>query len=104
MEVLDIKEQCEMVMIIGEERGTLRVLFEDIQPDENGHKIIPPHEFQIMSLRSRYNPDLDYYRVHCDDQIRYGMNADDIWDMIQTRYEESGHKPLNELFTFIERL
>lgn len=97
-------ENSEIIMIIAEERGTLRTLFDSIEPDEDGHRYIPPHEFQVMNIRSRYNPDLAYYKVYCKDPIRYGLDADDLFDIICDRYEETGHQPLNELFSYIERI
>lgn len=94
----------ELVMIIAEERQTLRTLFDDIKPDDNGHRYIPPHEFQIMSIRSRYNADLNYYKVNCEAYKRYGYTADELFEEIEEKYIESGYQSLNELFTFIERI
>lgn len=91
-------------MIIAEEQHTLRTLFDDIEPDENGKRCIPAHEFKVMSLRSRYNPDLRFYRVDCEAYKRYGYTADELFDEIYERYIESGYEPLDELYTFIERI
>lgn len=94
----------ELVMIICEERNTLRTLFDDIEPDEAGHRYIKAHEFRVMSLRSRYNPDLCYYKVNCEAYKRYGYTSDELFDEIQEKYFESGCKPLDTLFTFIEKI
>lgn len=96
---------AEKVMILCKERdNSLSVLFEDLEPNETGAKIIPSHEFQIMNLRSRFNPGVFFYKVKCEDMIRYGMTADDIWDMIKQRYDENPEIDLTEEFTFIERI
>lgn len=98
-------ENSQLIMIVAEERETLRTLFDDIEPDADGHRYIPPHEFQIMNLRSRYNPDLNYYKVDCESWVRYGMNADEIFELISDRYYETKCKPLDELFpSSIERI
>ena len=94
----------ELVMIIAEEHQVLRTLFDDIEPDANGKRLIPSHEFKVMNLRSRYNPDLKYYKVNCEAYKRYGYTADELFDEIYDKYIESGYQPLNELFTFIERI
>lgn len=91
-------------MIICEERNTLRTLFDDIEPDENGRRCIPSYNFAVMNLRSRYNPDLVYYMVDCEAYKRYGYTADELFDDIYEKYIESGFQPLNELFTFIKRI
>ena len=94
----------DLVMIIAEERNTLRTLFDDITPDENGHRYIPPHEFTVMSYRSRFNFDLNFYKVHCEAYKRYGYTADELFEEIYEKYIQSGYQPLNELFTFIEKI
>lgn len=96
--------QNSLVMIIAEEQNTLRTLFDDIEPDADGIRRIPNHEFQIMSLRSRYNADLNYYKVECEAYKRYGYTADELFDEIEEKYIASGYQPLDELFTFIERI
>lgn len=96
--------QSELVMIIAEERETLRTIFDDIEPDEDGRRYVPGHEFKVMSLRSRYNPDLRFYKVYCEAYRRYGYTADELFDEIYEKYIESGYQPLDELFTFIERI
>ena len=96
--------QNSLVMIIAEERNTLRTLLEDIEPDVDGYRYVPPHIFQALNIRSRYNADLNYYKVNCDAYKRYGYTADELFDDIEEKYIESGYKPLDELFTFIERI
>ena len=93
-----------LVMIIAEEQYTLRTLFDDIEPDEDGHQYIPGYEFAVMSLRSRFNPDLKFYKVNCEAYKRYGYTADELFDEIYKKYISSGFKALNELYTFIERI
>lgn len=93
----------ELVMIIAEERNTIRTLFDDIEPDADGHRYIPPHAFTAMNIRSRYN-DLNYYKVNCEAYKRYGYTADELFEEIEEKYIQSGYQPLNELFTFIERI
>lgn len=97
-------QNSELVMIIAEERQTLRTLFDDIKPDADGHRYIPPHEFQVMNIRSRYNADLNYYKVNCEAYKRYGYTADELFEDIYEKYIQSGYQPLDELFTFIERI
>ena len=97
-------QNSELIMIIAEERNTLRTLFDDIKPDADGHKYVPFHEFKVMGLRARYNPDLRYYKVKCDAYKRYGYTADELFDEIYDKYIKSRYQPLNELFTFIERI
>lgn len=94
----------ELVMIIAEENHTLRTLFDNIKPDEDGVIRIPPHEFQVMSWRSRYNPELVFYKVGCEAYKRYGYTADELFDEIYERYLQSHYQPLDELYTFIERI
>lgn len=94
----------ELVMIIAEENHTLRTLFDSIEPDEDGVICIPPHEFQVMSWRSRYNPELVFYKVSCEAYKRYGYTADELFDEIYERYLQSHYQPLDELYTFIERI
>ena len=106
---MDIKNSIpiqnkELVMIIAEERNTLRTLFDDIEPDSYGHRYIPSHAFQVMNIRSRYNPDLAYYKVNCDAYKRYGYTSDELFDEIYEKYIASGYQPLDELYTFIERI
>lgn len=96
--------QSELIMIIAEERNTLRTIFDDIKPDDDGHRYIPNHKFQILNIRSRYNPDLRFYKVNCEAYKRYGYTADELFDEIYDKYIESGYEPLDELFTFIERI
>lgn len=96
--------QNSLIMVICEECNTLRTLFDNIKPDDDGKRYIKSHEFQIMRLRSRYNPDLRYYMVNCEAYKRYGYTADELFDEIHDKYIESGCKPLDELFTFIERI
>ena len=92
-----LRSKKEIVMIIAEERNTLRTLF-----DNAGS--ITGQNLRSLNLRSRFNPDLVYYKVHCEDPIRYGLDADDLFDIICDRYKESGYQPLNELFSYIERI
>lgn len=96
--------QSSLVMVIAEERHTLRTLFDDIKPDEDGVRRIPNHEFKVMNLRSRFNPDLVYYKVECEAYKRYGYTADELFEEIYEKYIASGYQPLNELYTFIERI
>lgn len=96
--------QSNLIMIICEERNTLRTLFDDIEPDENGCRCIPNYNFAIMNLRSRYNPDLTYYMVDCEAYKRYGYTADELFDDIYQKYIDSGFQPLDKLFTFIRRI
>ena len=37
---------------------------DDIEPDDDGHRYLPPHIFRALRIRSRYNPDLKYYIVN----------------------------------------
>lgn len=97
-------QNSELIMVIAEEQNTLRTLFDDIEPDADGHRYIPGYEFQVMSIRSRYNADLKYYKVNCEAYKRYGYTADELFDEIYNKYIESGYQPLNELYTFIERI
>ena len=105
---MDIKNssliQSSLIMIIAEEQHTLRTLFDDIEPDENGHRYIPNHKFKAMNLRSRFNPDLAFYKVNCEAYKRYGYTADELFDEIYEKYIASNFQPLNELYTFIERI
>ena len=55
-----------MIMIICEERGELRTLFDN-------EDSIPQYKLAILSFRSRFNADLNYYMVDCDSYIRYGI-------------------------------
>ena len=96
--------QNNLIMIIAEEQHTLRTLFDDIEPDENGHRYIPSHEFQAMYWRSRYNPELVFYKVNREAYKRYGYTADELFDEIYEKYISSGFQPLDELYTFIERI
>ena len=93
----------ELVMIIAEERHTLRTLFDD-NKDENGKAFVPPHEFKVMNLRSRFNPELVFYKVNCEAYKRYGYTADELFEEIYDKYIASHYQPLDELFTFIERI
>lgn len=93
-----------LIMIIAEEQHTLRTLFDDIEEDEDGHKYIPNYEFKAMHWRSRYNPELSFYKVDCDAYKRYGYTADELFDEIYEKYIESGYQRLDELYTFIERI
>lgn len=93
----------ELIMIIAEERNTLRTLFDNYN-DENGVAYIPTYEFQIMNLWSRFNPDLKYYKVNCEAYKRYGYTADELFEEIYEKYIASEYESLNELFTFIERI
>lgn len=96
--------QNELIMIIAEEQHTLRTLFDDIEPDDDGHRYIPPHVFKALNIRSRYNADLNYYKVYCDAYKRYGYTSDELFDEIYEKYISSGFQPLNELYSFIERI
>ena len=96
--------QNNLIMIIAEERHTLRTLFDDIEPDKDGHRYIPDHEFKVMNLRSRFNPDLVFYKVNCEAYKRYGYTADELFDEIYERYIQSGFQRLDELYSFIERI
>ena len=96
--------QNNLIMIIAEERHTLRTLFYDIEPDKDGHRYIPGHEFKVMNLRSRFNPDLVFYKVNCEAYKRYGYTADELFDEIYERYIQSGFQRLDELYSFIERI
>lgn len=89
--------QSNLVMIVAEERNTLCTLF-------NSNDIITSDMLTKLSLRSRYNPDLNYYFVECEAYKRYGYTADELFEEIETKYIESGYKPLDELFTFIEKI
>ena len=91
-------------MIIAEEQHTLRTLFNDIEPDEDGHQYISPYEFKVMYWRSRYNPELTFYKVDYEAYKRYGYTADELFDEIYEKYISSGFQPLDELYTFIERI
>ena len=99
-----LSQNKELIMIIAEEGNTLRTLFDDMIPDDDGIRRIRGCEFRVMNLRSRYNPDLRYYKVNCEAYKRYGYTADELFEEIYDRYIESGYKPLNELYTFIERI
>lgn len=94
----------DLIMIIAEEHHTLRTLFDDIEPDENGHRYIPSHKFQAMHWRSRYNPELVFYKINCEAYKRYGYTADELFDEIYDKYIESKFQRLDELYTFIERI
>ena len=93
-----------LIMIIAEEQHTLRTLFDDIEPDEDGHQYIPFYEFKVMRWRSRFNPELAFYKVDCEAYKRYGYTADELFDEIYEKYISSGFQPLDELYTFIERI
>lgn len=97
------ESKSELVMVIAEEKHTLRTLFDD-NKDEDGKAFIPPHEFKVMNLRSRFNPDLVFYKVNCEAYKRYGYTADELFEEIYDKYISSGYQPLDELFTFIERI
>lgn len=86
-----------MIMIICEERGELRTLFDN-------EDSISQHKLAILSFRSRFNADLNYYMVDCDSYIRYGLTADELFDMINEKYIESGKKDLDMLFSTISRI
>ena len=60
--------------------------------------------FFALSLRSRFNPDLNYYIVDCEAQKRYGYTADELFEDIYKRYIDYGYQPLDKLFTFIQRI
>ena len=96
--------QNELVMIIAEEQHMLRTLFDDIEPDDDGYECLPPYALRILNIRSRYNPDLRYYIVHCDAYKRYGYTSDELFDEIYDKYIDSGFQPLNDLYSFIERI
>lgn len=85
------------IMIIAEERNTLRTLF-------NGKRTLSAHELLALEIRSRYNPDLGFYKVNCEAYQRYGYTADELFEEIETKYIESGYRPLDKLFTFIDRI
>ena len=93
-----------LIMIIAEEQHTLRTLFDDIEEDKDGHKYIPNYEFQTMHWRSRFNPDLAFYKVDCEAYKRYGYTADELFEEIYEKYIESGYQRLDELYTFIEKI
>lgn len=105
---MDIKNsspiQSSLIMIIAEEQHTLRTLFDDIEPDEDGHQYILSYEFKVMRWRSRFNPELAFYKVDCEAYKRYGYTADELFDEIYEKYISSGFQPLDELYTFIERI
>ena len=94
----------ELIMIIAEEQHTLRTLYDDIEPDNDGHRYLPPHVFRALRIRSRYNPDLKYYIVNCDAYKRYGYTSDELFDEIYDKYITTGFQPLDKLYTFIERI
>ena len=79
--------QNNLIMIIAEERHTLRTLYDDIEPDDDGHRYLPPHVFRALRIRSRYNPDLKYYIVNCDAYKRYGYTSDELFDEIYDKYK-----------------
>ena len=97
-------QKDNLIMVIAEERHTLRTLFDNIEPDENGHRYITNHEFKIMNLRSRFNPELVFYKVNCEAYKRYGYTADELFEEIYDKYIESGFQRLDELYTFIKRI
>lgn len=99
-----LSQNSELVMVIAEENYTLRTLFDNIEPDENGTICIPSHSFKAMAWRSRYNPELVFYKVNCEAYKRYGYTADELFDEIEEKYIKSHYQPLDELFTFIERI
>lgn len=96
--------QSKLIMIIAEEQHTLRTLFDDIESDDDGHRYISSHTFQILNIRSRFNAGLNYYKVDCEAYKRYGYTSDELFDEIYEKYISSGFQPLNELYTFIERI
>lgn len=93
-----------LIMVIAEENHTLRTLFDNIKPDKDGIIRIPQHEFVVMGWRTRYNPELVYYKVNCEAYRRYGYTADELFNEIEEKYIKSNYQPLDELFTFIERI
>ena len=93
-----------LIMIIAEEHHILRTLFDNIKLDEDGHQYIPPHKFNAMHWRSRYNPELAFYKVDCEAYKRYGYTADELFDEIYEKYISSDFQRLDELYTFIERI
>ena len=100
----NLPSQSNLVMIIAEENNTLRTLFDNKVADENGIIHVSAQEFQIMNFRSRFNPDLRYYKVNCEAYKRYGYTADELFEEIEEKYIASGYQQLHELFTFIERI
>ena len=86
-----------LIMIICEENKTLRTLFDN---EEN----ISSSTLFWLSLRSRLNPYLTYYKVDCEAQKRYGYTADELFEDIHKRYIDSGYQSLDKLFTFIQRI
>lgn len=89
--------QNSLIMIIAEEQYTLRTLFDN-------KDFIKPSVLVHLNLRSRFNPDLRFYKVNCEPYKRYGYTANELFEEIEQKYIESGHQPLNELYTFIERI
>lgn len=101
---LHSQNNVPLIMVICEEHNTLRTLFDDLEPSDDGKTYIDSQEFQIMSLRSRYNPEIQYYLVNCEAYKRYGYTSDELFEEIEKKYIESGYESLDELFTFIERI
>ena len=97
-------QNSNLIMIIAEEQHTLRTLYDNIEPDDDGHIYLPSHVFRALKIRSRYNPDLRYYIVNCDAYKRYGYTSDELFDEIYDKYITTGFQPLDKLYTLIERI
>lgn len=97
-------QEDNLIMVIAEERHTLRTLFDNIEPDKDGHRYINNNKLKVMNLRSRFNPELVFYKVNCEAYKRYGYTANELFEEIYEKYIVSGFQPLDELYTFIERI
>lgn len=99
---IHMQSSPQVIMVIAEERNTLRTLFDDNMyvSSELDFGVV----FDALNLRSRFNPDLRFYKVFCEEPIRYGLTADELFEIIQEAYENSNYQSLDELFSYIERI
>lgn len=93
------KPSC--IMLVAEESGTLR----DMQAGTTNPIKLGPHDLFVMQMRARFNVELEYYIVDCDDYVDLGLSHEYVFDMIVAEYNKYDKtKKLDILFPNIHRI
>jgi len=86
--------KTDTLMIIEEEKNTLRILDVDID------KIT----LNEMRFKNKYFSHLSYYKINCEPFIKLGLDVNDIYEAVYYKYIRSDFQSLDKLYKEIERM
>ena len=104
MKEIFAKYNNKTILIIEENKNALRIVSAKAHPDNDKIKKDTEKVFNIMRVRNKLHPHLNYYKVNCDEFIKLGLTANDIYEAVYYKYIRSNFQSLDQLYKEIERI